>query len=446
MPSNSRPNPARFGALAVVHKLGRIPPPRRRRFPSLASLTPTALLIVLVLGTVKTALWADGNDDPDMPSAYWRLPLVPQGEPPATWSDLEKSLVPQHCGMCHPAQYEQWRGSLHAQAFSLGLVGQLLNYDAADTAACMQCHAPLAEQRDAFEAARAQGQAHLTEAQGLAAAGNSCAGCHLRNRRRFGPPQRDTGATGQSQTTVHGGVLRTAYFESSAFCGTCHQFPQEQAINGKPLENTYVEWQGSPQAAQGITCQNCHMPDRQHLWRGIHDPEMVKTGLTARFTTDDQGARFELTNTGVGHAFPTYVTPKAVMHAVALDEAGRPQPQTLVSHVIQRRVGHDGQQWIEHADTRLLPERTARLFLAWPDSGRVRMWLEIHPDDFYDHQVYGPLKARLAADTPAAKLITRAADNAADNQYRLFETDLRRPRGGLDNLQGHEEKTETIGM
>ena len=42
-------------------------------------------------------------------------------------------------------------------------------------------------------------------------------------------------------------------------------------LNGKPLENTYEEWRKSPAARRGLQCQNCHMPDRRHLWRGIHD-------------------------------------------------------------------------------------------------------------------------------------------------------------------------------
>ena len=33
--------------------------------------------------------------------------------------------------------------------------------------------------------------------------------------------------------------------------------------------------EGQPQASRQVTCQTCHMPDRRHLWRGIHDPAMV---------------------------------------------------------------------------------------------------------------------------------------------------------------------------
>lgn len=361
---------------------------------------------------------------------YWRLPLASQGRAPADWSKVERSLAPESCGQCHVDRYREWRTSLHAKAMSPGFVGQLLTFDADQTSSCMKCHAPLDEQRKAFEAARARNTAHLPAGQGLAAAGNSCSGCHLRGHRRYGPPQRGTGATGAGDAAApHGGVYRTGIFEDPAFCSACHQFPQDYAINGKPLQNTFVEWQESPQAARGITCQGCHMPDRKHLWRGIHDPEQVATGLTARFATDAEGARFELTNSGVGHAFPTYVTPKVVMHAVALDAKGKPRVETAVSHVIQRVVAYKDGRWVERFDSRLLPGRTAKLFLPWGGSERIRMWLAVHPDDFYDHQVYDDLLAQLPAGKPAARLIAKADAGARASRYRLFETELKRRSG-----------------
>src|SRR5207244_4301579 len=64
--------------------------------------------------------------------------------------------------------------------------------------------------------------------------------------------------------------------------------------------------------------------DRAHLWRGIHDPAMVASGLTPRIDADAEKARFELTNSGGGHAFPTYAVPTVVMSAVALEPSGSP--------------------------------------------------------------------------------------------------------------------------
>ena len=132
-----------------------------------------------------------------LPTDYWRQPLAPQGEAPRSWTPEERSLTPESCGACHGDKLEEWRTSLHAKGFSPGLVGQLLTYDAAESAACMQCHAPMAEQREAFEAARHKAESHPFTDRGLADAGNSCGGCHLRSHRHFGPPQRDQGSDGR---------------------------------------------------------------------------------------------------------------------------------------------------------------------------------------------------------------------------------------------------------
>jgi hypothetical protein len=361
-------------------------------------------------------------------SKYWQQPLAEQGDPPKNWSQLEQSLAPADCGRCHAAQFAQWQTSRHAHAFSPGLLGQILTFDAADTASCLQCHAPLAEQRLAFEAARTLGVAAAVERDGLAAVGNSCGGCHLRLYRHFAPPQRGTGATGGSALPApHDGAWRTTLFESAEFCSVCHQFPAALAVNGKPLENTFVEWQSSPQAAQGVTCQTCHMPDRQHLWRGIHDPAMVASGLTPRVMKDADGVRFEIANTGVGHAFPTYAAPKVVMHAVALDAAGAPRPETMRSHEIVRKVRYEGDHWIELSDTRLLPGESAVVELDWNGSDRIRVWLEVVPDFFYQSEVFPDLLDALPLNGDPRKLIVKASADVAVSQFRLFETEVRRP-------------------
>jgi hypothetical protein len=58
--------------------------------------------------------------------SHWRLPLAPQGPPPARYSPLEASLNPEACGSCHPAQYADWRESTHAAATGPGIEGQLV--------------------------------------------------------------------------------------------------------------------------------------------------------------------------------------------------------------------------------------------------------------------------------------------------------------------------------
>jgi hypothetical protein len=394
-----------------------MPQTHRRLFVlTVASLVGATSFAVIAL--------AQKSSDGDVAS-YWHLPLATQGRAPNDWSEIERSLRPADCGQCHVEQFEEWQTSRHARSFSPGFVGQILVYGSADTAECLQCHAPLAEQRTAFEEVRGLDLDAVTNT--LTADGVSCGGCHLRAYHRFGPPERDTGATGKSTVSApHGGVLRTKFFESSEFCGGCHQFPASFAVNGKPLENTFVEWRNSPQAARGIVCQTCHMPDRRHVWRGIHDPAMVASGLTPHVTTDVKRIRFEITNTGVGHAFPTYITPKAIMHVVALDDAGAPRPETLRSHELVRKVRWQQDHWVELSDTRLFPGQSAVIEFAWNGNDHVEAWIEVFPDYFYEDEVFPGLLKVLPPNGDARQLISKAADAAASH-FRLFDTDLRRP-------------------
>ena len=109
-----------------------------------------ALTVLALAGAVATPIRTKAGDLPD---GYWRLPLPSQGSPPEQWSKIERSLRPADCGSCHVERYDEWRLSRHAHAFSPGFVGQVLAIgDAEQIDACMNCHAPLAEQKRQFTA------------------------------------------------------------------------------------------------------------------------------------------------------------------------------------------------------------------------------------------------------------------------------------------------------
>src|SRR5206468_3241775 len=263
-------------------------------------------------------------------------PLAPQGPAPARFSPVEASLAPEACGSCHPAQFADWRTSLHAQAMGPGVAGQLvemLTSAPADALGCHTCHAPLAEQRPLLGSEERHARNPAFD-PALRAHGLVCAGCHVRAHERFGPPRRDGALASPAprESLPHGGVTRTPAFLAAEFCRGCHQFTSNGfALNGKLLENTYEEWKASRFAREGVQCQDCHMPDRRHLWRGIHDPEMVRSGLTITLATDRQHyrpddevrARLAVGNTGVGLHFPTYVTPRVVVRMALVDMHGQ---------------------------------------------------------------------------------------------------------------------------
>jgi cytochrome c554/c'-like protein len=352
-----------------------------------------AATLAVLLGTA--AVGADAIQD--FLQRHWRLPLAPQGPPPARFSPLEASLHPEACGTCHPAQFADWRESPHAAAAGPGLEGQLvemLEGDPRSALGCLTCHAPLAEQSP-LVAEGNEVRPNPAHDGSLRAKGVPCAGCHVRGHQRFGPPRRDGSlASGvPRQTLPHDGVTRTPAFLKSEFCAGCHQFaPDGFALNGKLLENTYNEWKASRFAREGVQCQDCHMPERRHRWRGIHDPDMVRSGLTitakadaARYRPGDVAVvTLRVTSTRVGHSFPTYVTPRVVLSAELVDAAGQVMAGSRRERIVGREVALDLSR--EAFDTRLRPGQSVTLAyrMKIPGPGmRARLAVVVEPDAFY---------------------------------------------------------------
>jgi hypothetical protein len=367
----------------------------RPRHPAGRSrLFPQVTLVVLALAAgAGSAETADRPFGPVRPGAgtwerflarHWARPIPPQGEAPAGWSPVERSLAPVACGSCHPTQYADWKESLHARAFGPGIAGQLAEAARREPAMgrrCGYCHAPLAEQSP---------EAGVAFDLTLRDQGLVCAGCHVRGHRRFGPPRRDgsVAATAGPVAPPHGGVTREPAFLRSEFCASCHQFPPGGlALNGKLLENTYEEWRRSPAARRGRQCQDCHMPDRRHRWRGIHDPEMVRGAVAVRLAVrrgrDGVGARLVLESREIGHHFPTYVTPRVVARLELTGPDGATVPGSVEERVIGREVTLDLAR--EIADTRL-PAGGRLVFdyrRPWRPGARLRSTVTVYPDHFY---------------------------------------------------------------
>ena len=367
---------------------------------------------------------------------HWRMPLPPQGPPPARYTPIEASLTPEACGTCHPAQLADWRTSTHAAAMGPGVTGQLVELLAREprtALACQHCHAPLAEQAPVVAETLAANPAFDAA---LRARGIPCAACHVRGHARFGPPRRDGSLVSAAprETLPHGGVTRTPAYLASEFCRGCHQFgPDGYVLNGKPLENTYAEWKASRFAAAGVHCQNCHMPDRRHLWRGIHDPDMVRSGLTIMLVEDERaagalGARLVVENSGVGHRFPTYVTPLVMLRAELIDAAGRTVPGSRVERRIGREVTLDLER--EISDTRLAPGERAELTYARAlEAGAVgaRFSVLVYPDAFYT-AFFETLLEQGAGRGEAD--VRRALDDSRRSAFVVFEKVVR-PKVGL---------------
>src|SRR5215813_6142570 len=366
---------------------------------------------------------------------HWQRPISPQGLAPPRFSPIERSLQPEACGACHPVQLSDWQTSLHARSMGPGVAGQLVEMrlrEPATARSCARCHAPVAEQRpELLEANRLVPNPDFDAS--LEARGIICASCHVRGHEHFGPPRRDgtTAARAPRERLPHRGVTRTGAFLRSEFCASCHQFgPEGLALNGKPLENTYEEWRRSPAARRGWQCQHCHMPDRRHLWRGIHDPEMVRSGVRVtlqadrpRYRVGDQmRAQLTITTPGVGHAFPTYVTPQVRVRVELVDEGEGAVAGSIEERTIGREVTLDLSR--EIADTRI-PSGGRFVFTyarRLENEGlRLRATITVLPDEFYTRF----FDALLAAGAGAGEVeIREALEATRRSPYTLFVKEL----------------------
>ena len=370
--------------------------------------------------------------DPDLElgpflSRHWRLPVPEQGPVPDGFSEAEASLDPAICGACHPLQYTQWQTSLHAGAYSPGFAGQLIEGGLAQPLAlrgCQTCHAPLEEQQP-YDAALA---ANPGLDPALRARGIVCAACHVRAHRTFGPPRRADLAP-LVEPVPHAGFQERREYLESRFCAECHQFFDDAGVEGKPIENTYAEWRQSPQAAAGRHCQDCHMPDRAHLWRGIHDPDMVRSAIDVELVAADLAgetlqASLVLRNRDVGHAFPTYVTPRVFLSVAQVDAAGDEIADTRAEGTVGREV--DFSSNTEVFDTRVLPGESVRVDYAVVRAlaaealvGRV-----VVDPDFHYRGVFDLLLGTLS-DAQARAQIADARKRTSESSYVL--TEIRHP-------------------
>jgi hypothetical protein len=394
----------------------------------------TGLSGITILGQTRQE-WSE-QAQLDFLKKHWQVPIALQGKPPADWSSQEGSLAPETCGSCHPVQFNDWKTTVHSHSVGPGLLGQtptLLLEDPSTAQSCYQCHAPLAEQQEVIAfGAKLRKNTHFDAT--LQAKGLTCAACHVRKNQRFGPPRRDGSLVSSKppDQLSHGGATRTPAFERAEFCRGCHQFePDGYALNGKLLENTYNEWKNGPYAAQGIQCQQCHMPDRRHLWRGIHDVEMVRSGVNIDLQLSQQkyspgdklDATLTLMNSGVGHYFPTYVTPRIVLRMEILDGNRQVVADTIKEKIVGRQITLDLDR--EIADTRIPPKgvHTFRYSSIVNRAGlRLHAEVIVYPDEFYTRFYEAKLAGRLSLIE--RQRLSQALQDSHKAVYKLFEKEV----------------------
>ena len=381
-------------------------------------------------------------------SKHWPVVLPPQGEPPVNFTAQETSLDPQSCGECHADQFKQWQTSLHSHTMGPGIQWQLQLMSQEAGNKCLRCHAPLAEQK-ALVALKHNWPNAPDKAipdwipPNLADAGLSCAACHVRRHQVFGPPPKQTIPDGQSDNWPHGGFTASQAFQDSRFCATCHQHNEKEnppRVNGKLQEDTWNQWQQSPQAKQGIHCQSCHMPDRQHLWRGIHDADMTRQALDIQMQLKRTGenvvnVEVVLHNLGAGHHFPTYMVPKVEL-VFNLRNRDSGKKQVFHRYVIgwQVNVALTDEQF----DTRIPAGETRNLQIPltlhesdvnWD----VELEVEVIPREHYERTFQQSLKYADTLSATTLATLRKAIKEAQATHYRLLQLQEPVPRWNIAN-------------
>ena len=229
------------------------------------------------------------------------LRISPRAErDPSTWTRTDTIATIAHvaafqeerfpsantCATCHPAHYREWSVSQHAYAqmspvFNAmhGTILKLSNGTNGDF--CIRCHTPVGMNLEEPEFMTNMDR-HPTSREGI-----TCVACHRLEKafgkvsgrlairegdlfdRVYGPMgdeelnrviasddysvNTDRGGSGRA---IHADVEVLPQLTTSGFCGTCHDV---NLVNGFRLEEAFSEYKTTSAAAEGVSCQDCHM-------------------------------------------------------------------------------------------------------------------------------------------------------------------------------------------
>jgi len=271
-------------------------------------------------------------------TAFSSRSAAPQEDLKAKYSfkDFESA---KKCRTCHPGFYEQWTQSMMSQAythhwdeieyFDLAVPHAKAKPELKDAVdGCNGCHTPLAFMSGPFPPPRPSEKSMANESV-------SCEVCHLVQGATTDPPFNFSyiikpGITKYSSRKEHvespaHKIVTTDFYKTTEFCGNCHN---EKNPFNVWVKSTQLEWKEGPYAAEGVRCQDCHMPKagyqyalmgkaygdaRLHLFHGAHDPGKVRGTIELRIQPDIREAEpgesvvftVALFNQKTGHKFPT---------------------------------------------------------------------------------------------------------------------------------------------
>lgn len=340
------------------------------------------------------------------------------------------NLNAETCGTCHQTIYKEWKTSIHSKAWVDPLFQAYNRFDGYQQI-CLNCHTPMQNQQPDL----VKGHEDSERFQPILEKNNSydsnfrdegvtCAVCHVKNGKIEGPFG--------SKISPHPSVQNPAFTTQGEVCKRCH------LVKGDSWD-TFLYQEGPCGTYEDLTeemiagkredvgCYTCHMPavkrplfpggepreGRAHLWRGGHDPDMVKSALKITFEQDaNSGYRFTLLNQGAGHRLPTGAPMRYLKVTLrAYDKEGKVLKEE--THELRRNV-----IWrpfiVDLRDDRLEPGKP-RTYLFEPDNpnlARVSASLSYHLMPEEEKKMIGaPQTERVSYNLYDKEILVKAKNN-----------------------------------
>ena len=322
------------------------------------------------------------------------------------------SLSAEDCARCHTDEAADWAASRHRVAFTNAVF--TASWRAWPNGWCLSCHLPLASAQALVTGTGAPavpGAFHAaalseTPTDGLVAEGVSCAVCHLRDGAVV------TASTPSLLSKAFHRVEQDPTLGESAFCGQCHAFPFQRhtpawpfSLGDEPAQDTLAEWQRSAAAAEGLTCQSCHMPEGKHSFAGAHDTGLLRQTLSAEVWREGDGVAARVTATGAAHRVPTGDPFRRLELWLCADAACDERTaraslmrifeatDTSWALVEDRAVPAATDGPTAHRELRLQPDGEARYYKLWLYYGDARLHDQLTEPDIRALVTEGPVAA-----------------------------------------------------
>jgi len=319
----------------------------------------------------------------------------------------------QACGGCHQDAAHEWSQTMHAHVWDDDAFQADWRHEQ-NNPICLNCHTPLDRQQQNLVLTSKGGDRWSTASASnpafdpaLQKQGVTCAACHVRDGKVYGPfqnvaaPHQTAAWTSPNESCVRCHLAANtskASFLSKPPCGTIAEIEaaRTDAASQKPSDDGFLESSPISNPA-ALGCVECHMPaverpltpggpvraGRRHLWKGGHDPETVRAALTidfAKAAASPDAYTLTIANTGANHDVPTGPADRQLTVTLqVIDAQGRPlksETATLRRQVLGRPF------LIDLWDTRLRPNAPQAYSIKIPDGGKgvaveavVRYWL-----------------------------------------------------------------------